>query len=309
MTAGAGRRPRLLVVGGCAGLVGRAILAEFGPDHAIRSVHRRPAPAEPAAGVEFRAADVAEVRDWAPLLEEVDAVLALAWYRAGHRRRFRRLADGLVRLVDAAAAARVPRFVHLSVPEAPEPLERDLPYLAEKRRVDAAVAASDLAYAIVRPTMLFAPGDKLLTVMLRTMRRYRRFPMFGDGGYHVSPLAAADLAAIVRREIGRGSRAVVPAGGPRRWRYRELTDRLFAALGLPPRYLSLGARGSVRLARLLEALGSSRVYAYEVEWLLSDRLGLPPYAGLGRPLEEVEPFLDREARRLTEPRGARRPAL
>jgi uncharacterized protein YbjT (DUF2867 family) len=291
MTPSAGERPVLLVVGGCSGLVGRAVLAEFGRDHRLRSAHRHPTPAEVAAGVDVRPVDAARVADWRPLLEGVDAVLTLAWYRQARAGRFRALADGLVRLVRAAEGAHVGRFVHVSVPDAPARLEARLPYLVEKRRVDRAVEGSGLDYAIVRPSMLFGPRDVLLTVMLRTIRRYRRFPMFGDGAYHVSPLSVGDLAAILRVELSRGGRRNVVVGGPRRWRYRDLTDALFRAAGLPPRYVHLSPRASVRLARLLESLGSHRLYAYEVEWLLADLLGLPAYPGLSRPLTDVEEFL------------------
>jgi hypothetical protein len=89
-----------------------------------------------------------------------------------------------------------------------------------------------------------------------------------------------------------------------RWRYRTLTDEMFARLGLRPRYVHFSPRGSVRLARFLESLGSSLLYAYEVEWLLSDLLGLPPYEGLETPLEPVEPFLTQEAVRLRGRRAA-----
>ena len=205
-------------------------------------------------------------------------------------------------MVEAADRARVPRFVHVSVPDAPETLEKHLPYLANKRRVDRAIERSGLSYAIVRPTMLFAPRDVLITVMMRTMHRYHRFPMFGDGEYHISPLAAEDFARVVRREAARSDRCNVTVGGPRRWRYRDLTDALFAALGLPPRYVHFSPRGAVRLARLLEVFGSSLLYVYEVEWLLSDMLGLPPYEGLPEPLHAVEPFTAQEAARL---RGTR----
>ena len=283
--------PVLLVVGGCTGLVGRAVLSEFGHDRAIRSVHRRPAPSEVAAGVEVRSADAARVVDWGPYLEGVDTVLNLAWYRQARRSRFGRLAEGLLRLVGAAEAVGVRRFVHVSVPDAPSRLESDLPYLAQKRRVDRGVEASRLDYVIVRPTMLFGPGDVLLTVMARTIRRYHRFPMFGDGEYHLSPVSVTDLAAILRREAERGGRRNVTVGGPRRWRYRDLTDLLFQAQGLSPRYFHLGPTASVWLARTLETLGSSLLYAYEVEWLLSDMLGLPPYPGLDRPLADAEPFV------------------
>ncbi|MGP8110452.1 MAG: SDR family oxidoreductase [Thermoplasmata archaeon] len=298
MSRSPGGRPLLLVVGGCGGLVGRAVLEEFSRDHEIRSVHRHPVAQEAERGVEWVRGDAATVGDWTPLLAGVDTVLNLAWYRQSSARRFSRLAAGLIRLVEAADRAGVPRFTHVSVPDAPEEMERNLPYLAFKRSVDRALAGSRLPYAIVRPTMLFAERDVLLTVMLRTMARYRRLPMFGDGSYHISPLAVRDLARILRRETARGARATVNAGGPDRWVYRSLTDRLFEELRIAPRYFTLSPTNSVRLARFLETFGSSLLYAYEVKWLLSDLLGLPAYEGLDPPLEPVGPFLRREAARV-----------
>jgi uncharacterized protein YbjT (DUF2867 family) len=291
-------RPVLLLVGGGGGLVGRAVMSEFGRDWAFRSVHRHPAPSEEGLPVEWIRLDLLNVRDWAPLVRGVDLVLTLAWYRQGYDRRFAPLARSLGRLIDAAAHEGVPRFLHVSVPDAPPRMETDLPYLAHKREVDRALVASGLDYSIVRPTMLFGPKDRLLSVMMRLMRRYHRFPMFGDGAYHVSPIAVRDLAHILRREASLPGRRNVLAGGPTRYVYRDLTDRMFAALGLPPRYFRLSPRASVRVASLFEGVGSSLIYAYEVEWLLADLLGLPPYEGLDRPLAPVEPFLAAEAARL-----------
>jgi len=296
--SGSTRRPRLLLVGGGTGLVGRHLLREFAPDWEIVSVHRHPSPDELAAGVEFHPADIARVPDWSPLLDGADLVVNVAWYRAGRLGRFRPLTEGILRLVAEAERRQVPRFVHVSVPDSPAALESGLPYMFEKRRVDRAIEASGLSYAIVRPTMLFAPRDKLVTVMLRTMHRYHRFPMFGDGEYHISPLAAADFARIVRREAARSDRRNVMIGGPQRWRYRDLTDAMFAALGLRTRYWSLSPPGAVRLARWLELFGSTLLYVYEVQWLLSDMLGLPPYEGLSTPLTSLPPFLAEEAARL-----------
>jgi uncharacterized protein YbjT (DUF2867 family) len=292
------RRPRMLVVGGLGGLVGRALLAEFGPDHLLRTVHRHRYPPEEVAGAEWCRADVALIQDWTPFLEDVDIVLNVAWYRSGSDRRFQPLEEGLLRLVRTCEAMSGVRFLHLSVPPAPAALEQGLPYLARKRAVDAAIAASALDYAIVRPTMLFGPGDKLLTVMLRTAARWHRLPLFGDGEYHISPIAARDLARIVRRELEHPRRGTVDAGGPTLWRYRDLLALIFDALQLPAKYVTMTPRGGRRLARLLETLGSSLLYAYEVDWLVSDRLGLPPYEGLATPLEPVEPFVRAQAARL-----------
>lgn len=295
-------RPRVLLIGGGGGLVGRALLEEFRSTHRIRSVHRRASAREAELGVEWVRADVAEVPDWRPILQDVDLVINVAWYRNGPDRRFRPLAGGLERLIRASETVGVRRFIHISVPEATPHIERSLPYMVRKREVDRALASSGLSYVILRPTMLFAPHDVLLTVMLRTMARWHRFPMFGDGEYHVSPIAARDLAAIVRREAALDRRGVVEAGGPTRWRYRDLTDLLFASLELRPRYLRMSPRSGVWLARFLETFGSTLLYAYEVEWLVSDRLGLAPYEGLDRPLERVEEFVRSEAARLQAPR-------
>ncbi|MGI0070521.1 MAG: NAD-dependent epimerase/dehydratase family protein [Thermoplasmata archaeon] len=294
-------RPRMLLVGGGGGLAGRAVLEEFAPDWTIRSVHRQLAPGESAAGVEWVPGDVATVRDWSPLLAHADLVVNLAWYRQGPERRFRALREGLIRLLQASEGAGVRRWVQVSVPDSPASMETTLPYMVHKRAVDNALSTSSLSYSIVRPTMLFGPRDKLLTVMLRTIARYHRFPMFGDGEYHVSPIAARDLARVLRREAGLTVRHTVDAGGPTRWKYRDLTDVLFAALGRAPRYVRCSPRGALRLSRFLEAIGSSLLYAYEVEWLLSDRLGLPPYEGLDRPLDPVEPFVRAEAAHFSRP--------
>jgi NADH dehydrogenase len=291
-------RPRLLLVGGGGGLVGRSVLPAFLPGWTVRSVHRNRVDAESGPNVERVAVDVASVRDWGPLLDGVDCVLTLAWYRWERAEAFRSLAEGLRRCLAASVERRVPRFLHVSVPDGPAGLERELPYFVEKRGFDRALAESGLSYRILRPTLLFGEGDRLLGPMMRLMQRYRRFPIFGDGGYHVSPLATADLADILLREATRSEVGTVDLGGPVRFTYRELTDRLFAAVGRAPRYFHLSRRGALALTRMMVALGSRLLYPYEVEWLMSDRLGLPAYAGLGRELRPLAPYLESAARQL-----------
>jgi|GEM_PF-662124 len=288
-------RPRLLVVGGFGGLLGRALLSELAPVYALRTVHRHPDAAESATGVEWRRADAATTTDWDAALDSVDAVVNLAWWRSGRAARFRALGKGLCALIAAAARRRVDRFVQVSVPAAPPRLEAELPYLVEKRGVDRALAESGLSYRIVRPTAMFGRGDVLLGVMLRTIRRFRIFPMFGDGRYHLSPIAASDVAAIIRRELAGSTSGTVDLGGPERFEYRVLTDQMFRLVGVAPHYWTMSPDGGRRLARLLESVGSHRLYAYEVEWLVSDLLGLPPTDRLDRPLLRVGPYLAAEA--------------
>jgi len=292
---------RVLLVGGGGGLLGRALLPELTDQFEVRSVHRHPVPMEATAGVEWIPADVSRLRDWGPILEDVDIVINVAWYRWGNNSRFRHLYEGLHALLETCRSMRVDRFLQVSVPNAPASLENGLPYLTYKRRFDREVLSSGLSARVVRPTMMFAPSDRLLTVMLGLMKRYPWFPMFGDGEYHLSPIAASDVARILVQEANASSTGMVDAGGPVRYRYRDLTDLMFRALGRPPKYVSFGRGGSVALAQLVQDLGSTMIYAYEVTWLLSDLLGPAAYEGLEPPLARVEPFLDREARRLGGP--------
>ncbi|MFZ0890823.1 MAG: NAD(P)H-binding protein [Thermoplasmata archaeon] len=291
-------RPRLLLVGGGAGLVGRAVLREFKSDFQIRSLHRSATSEESAAGVEWWPVDIASYTEWERALADVSVVINVAWYRWGKPALFEGLYAGLERMLVAARRSKVRRILHISVPDAPLELENHLPYLTFKRRFDQSLKDSGVSYSILRPTMLFGPGDRLLTVMLRLMHRYPFFPMFGSGKYHVSPIAVQDLARALYLEAESDSQGVLDLGGPDRYEYRRLTDRMFQALKKKPRYWSFSDRGSVRLARLVQSMGSSILYAYEVEWLLSDRLGLPPYDRLDRPLTRVEPFLDQGAENL-----------
>jgi uncharacterized protein YbjT (DUF2867 family) len=297
-------RPTLLLVGGGGGLVGRSLLPELVEEFHVRSLHRHPVAVEERAGIEWIPTDIARLTDWADRLDGVDIVVTLAWYRWARPGQFRGLYQGLHRLLETARAGSRPRFVHLSVPPAPAEMERDLPYLAYKRAFDRELEASGLSYRILRPTMLFGRGDRLLGVMLRLMRRYKVFPMFGDGAYHVSPVAVEDVAAVIRREATGTGSGTSDVGGPERFRYGDLTDRMFAVLGQRPRYWRFSPRASIALAQLVQDLGSTLLYAYEVEWLLSDSLGVAPYASAGTSLRSVEPYLRDEARRLTGRRAA-----
>jgi hypothetical protein len=140
--------------------------------------------------------------------------------------------------------------------------------------------------------MLFGPGDVLLGVMFRLMRRYPFFPMFGDGAYHVSPIAVSDLAGVLAREADASESGTADLGGPERMTYRDLTDRMFNLLDKRPRYWRLSASGARRLTGFMVAMGSTLLYPYEVEWLMSDMLGLPAYGGLGTPMQRVGPYLE-----------------
>ena len=60
-----------------------------------------------------------------------------------------------------------------------------------------------IPHAIIRPTLVFGEGYLLLNNMAWALRRFRVFPVSGDGDYPVQPVYAEDLAA---QGVAAGSR-------------------------------------------------------------------------------------------------------
>jgi UDP-glucose 4-epimerase len=145
--------PPPIAVTGATGFVGRRVLALA--DRPIRALTRRPQPPQP--GVEWVLGDLTDIHALARLCDGAAAVLHIA---------------GVVNAADAAgfhagnvtgtanalaAAANVPRFVHVSSLAAREPgLSM---YGASKAQGDALVMACDRDWIIVRPPGVYGPGD------------------------------------------------------------------------------------------------------------------------------------------------------
>jgi len=97
-------------------------------------------------------------------------------------------------------------------------------------------------WVVLRPTMIYGFGrDKNLAEVARFIRRFGLFPLFGKANglrqpIHVQDVAMACMAAL--QSPGIANRAYNLSGGeilP----YREMIGRVFAALGRPPRMLSV----------------------------------------------------------------------
>lgn len=105
-------------------------------------------------------------------------------------------------LVQACRAAGVPRIVHLSVTNAAE--ESPLPYFRGKALVERTIRESGLSYAILRPALVYGPGDILVNNIAWFLRRSPVFPIMGDGVYRLQCVDVEELAAIAV-DAGSGS--------------------------------------------------------------------------------------------------------
>jgi uncharacterized protein YbjT (DUF2867 family) len=163
-------------------------------------------------------------------------------------------------LLDAARAARVRRFVYVSVFGA----ERlpGVAYMRAHADVADAVRASGLEHAIIQPTGFFSAYAAFFA-----MARSGRAVVFGDGRARTNAIHDADLAQVCASAIAGDERGDIPAGGPDVHTRREVVELAFAALGKKPRITRLpgwapGAMGRVarpiapRIGELLAFLGA-----------------------------------------------------
>ena len=142
-------------------------------------------------------------------------------------------------LMSAAAEAGVRKVVHISVSN--PSLESHLDYYAGKARTEEIVRESSLAWAVVRPTLIFGPGDILINNIAWLLRNMPFFVIPERGWYRVQPVAGEDVAEIAIWAAGQTDNVVVDAAGPEIISYAELVDSVSIAVHRRRRILNLPA--------------------------------------------------------------------
>lgn len=140
-------------------------------------------------------------------------------------------------VVDAARLWGIPRFVHMSAlgARAGGPAG----YSDSKGRAEDCVRQSGLRWTIFRPSVIFGPGDAFLNELAGILRTSPLMPVPGDGKYRLQPVFVGDVAkgfadALLRRDT---EARIFDVGGPERFSYGELLDRIAASVGRRARKL------------------------------------------------------------------------
>jgi uncharacterized protein YbjT (DUF2867 family) len=149
-------------------------------------------------------------------------------------------------LFAAAAEAGLERIVHVSVTNPSR--DSPLPYFRGKALVERELAACSVAYAIVRPTLVFGPRDILVNNIAWLLRRFPIFVVPGDGSGRVQPVSAEDVA-----EIAVTVKGTVDAAGPETYTFDELVRLVAAAIGHPSALVHMAPRLALTLGRVVGA--------------------------------------------------------
>jgi len=205
-------RDGIFVTGGT-GFVGRPLLAALArTGRPIWALSRRAAePAAPPtdqsmpANVTFVSGDVLQPETWRAALAQCRVLvhLAAATGRAAAETHHRVNARGTEILLEECRKAGVDRFLFVSSIATTFPDTSAYHYAEAKRRAEAAVAASGLAFTTLRPTIILGPGAPLFGAL----RKLALLPvplMPGDGRVRIQPIHVDDvvrhIVSIVERD-------------------------------------------------------------------------------------------------------------
>ncbi|HEU4952488.1 MAG TPA: NAD(P)H-binding protein [Holophagaceae bacterium] len=128
------------------------------------------------------------------------------------------------RLHEAAARAGIRAFVQISALGAVD--GAPTPFLRTKRAADASLEASGLRHLILRPSLVYGPGDHSMAFFER-LARLPLTPLPDGGGMQVQPVHVADLvrAAMAWLPSGRPG-GTFDVGGGEALSFREVLRRL-----------------------------------------------------------------------------------
>jgi uncharacterized protein YbjT (DUF2867 family) len=228
----------LIAVTGASGFVGRhvaTLLARRG--HRVRALVRGDGRGRTLDGlpVERTPGDLADPTAITALTKGADVVVHLvgiiveagaATFEAVH-------VEGTGRLLTAARAAGVRRFVHMSAVGA-----RDEPratrYHRTKWRAEELVRGSGLSHAIFRPSIISGPENRPIRTLARLHRWSPLVPVFGDGRFPTQPVWIEDVALAFALAAERPALAgAFELGGPAALTYEEFVRAIGRAAGHP----------------------------------------------------------------------------
>jgi uncharacterized protein YbjT (DUF2867 family) len=249
----------------------------------VRTLTRRPAPAGHLLAEEVEPAPFVFDDSLVESLRGADTLYNTYWVRFEKgATTFERAVANTATLFRAARSAGVRRVVHISV--ANSHASSPFAYFRGKAATEEALRESGLSHAIVRPTLVFGPGDILVNNIGWALRHVPVFLIAGDGRDEVQPVSVFDTARICVEAGAREDDVALDAAGPERFAFEDFV-RLIAR--------ATGGRALIRRASPNLVLGTSRVAGLLLRdvVLTRDELGML-HAGL---LVSHEPPLGRDS--------------
>ena len=240
---------KLVTVIGGTGFIGRAVVRRLAKEgYRLRVTSRKPTRAydmKPLVDVGQMALVRADVRnevDIAAAVAGAHAVVNLVGIlRESGGRKFEDLhAEAPGAIAAAAAKAGVMRFIHISSIGANE--DSRSAYARSKAEGEAAARAAFPATTVLRPSIVFGPGDGFFNMFANLMRFAKViFPLFGGGKTKFQPVFVCDVADAVANAIAddRTRGRTYELGGPAVYSLKDLLELISKETGRKRTFVSI----------------------------------------------------------------------
>ncbi len=188
---------------GATGFVGCHMLQRLLTEgHAVRALLRFPEKAAAPQGAEFVRGDVVSGQGIDAAMQGCDAVVHLVGIivekGSNTFENVHHIATGKV--VEAAKRSGISRFIQMSALGARA--EGVAAYQTSKWKGEEEVRRSGIPYCILRPSLIFGPGDGFVTQMMDTMKKAPFFrPVPGDGSPKFRPIHVDDVTFCFARAL------------------------------------------------------------------------------------------------------------
>lgn len=224
-----------VIVAGGTGFLGRHVTATLcAAGCRVTVLARGTRVTAPAEGVEFVPCDVGVGPIPIELLRGSDALINLVGIkRKEGEQTFARVHVVATRhLLAAAKALGLRRFVHVSV-VCSRPDTRS-GYHDTKWQAEQLVRGSGLDFTILKPAVIYGPGDDMVTHLVKMIRFAPVFPVVGRGNSILQPVHVRDVALAAVRALERDQAIgkTYDVVGPTRMTLREVVGTVAEGTGL-----------------------------------------------------------------------------
>ena len=248
----------ILVVGGT-GFIGHHLIKRLRKDDLpVRAVVRTPAgaPALKALGAEVVSGDIADPQSLKAAAEGVERIVHLVGiiqeapgvtFQSVH-------VDGTRNLLNAAKKAGVRHIFYQSA--LGTRINAKSRYHQTKWQAEELVRASGIPFSILRPSLIYGPGDLFTIRLSKMIKLWRVLPVIGSGRSKIQPIFIGDEVECVRKIVTSDSyvNGIYEIGGPEQLTYEEVMREIAEAMGVKRPMVHMPLFFMKFVARVMEAL-------------------------------------------------------
>jgi NADH dehydrogenase len=254
MTTGASSSPRVILVTGAGGFIGRTVVSHLlSQGHHVRAMVHTWNPFDPFPSLEILRADIRDSTALARAVSGVEAIVHLAAAKADEKDSEEINVGGARRLIDACRSAGCRRIVNISTQSTK--IIRKGTYGLTKLASDELLRTSGLDVTTLLLSVVYGQSrDGVFGAILTAVERMPVVPVFGSGKWVSAPVDVQDVAAAIDaclgndRTIGR----TYDLGGPNEVTFDELIRVVARSVGRkPPFMVHVPPRVSLLVAHLL----------------------------------------------------------